>query len=144
MSFVEWNDELSIGIPQVDGEHQNLVAILNLLDEAIQKGKGTRVMGEILTQLVEYTAIHFESEERLMSEAGYPDLEYHKRLHRQLVEKVEKFHLKFTVSGQRISRVMMEFLKYWLSNHILVDDTAFGEFFVAQPQSEPEDTCVLV
>lgn len=72
MSFVEWSEELSVGIPQVDGEHQNLVKCLNLLDEAIKKGKGTRIMGEILSQLVEYTVIHFESEEKLMRDSEYP------------------------------------------------------------------------
>ncbi len=136
MSFVEWSDELCIGIPQVDGEHQNLVKCLNMLDEAIKKGKGSRVMGEILSQLVAYTVIHFESEEILMHGSEYPGMEAHVSQHRQLVEKVEKFQNKFLNSGQRISADMMDFLKYWLSNHILIDDKAFGEYFVEHPDHE--------
>lgn len=136
MSFVEWSEELSVGIPQVDGEHQNLVKCLNLLDEAIKKGKGTRIMGEILSQLVEYTVIHFESEEKLMRDSEYPGLVRHQSQHRQLVEKVERFQQKFVHNGQRITSDMMDFLKYWLANHILVDDMAFGAFFAECPQRE--------
>ena len=139
MSFVAWSDELSVGIPQVDEEHQKLVAILNQLDEAMQSGKGTRVMREILSQLVEYTKIHFASEEQCMDEAGYPKLGVHQTQHRQLVEKVEKFQLKFTVNGQRITRDMMDFLKHWLTNHILIDDKAFGEHY-AGVGKEPVET----
>jgi len=132
MSAVAWSDKLSVGISQVDTEHQNLVGILNQLDEAMRTGKGTRVMGDILMQLIDYTHIHFENEEKLMAEANFPKLERHKTQHRQLMEKVEKFYQKFTTQGKRITKEMMEFLRYWLTNHILVDDMAFGKHCVGQ------------
>ena len=128
MVAVAWSDKLNIGIAKVDEEHQKLVEILNQLDEAMRTGKGSRIMGEILSQLVEYTKFHFASEEELMIEAEYPKLKLHQAQHRQLVEKVEKLNKKFHNSGQRITKETMEFLKYWLTNHILVDDMALGKF----------------
>jgi hemerythrin len=133
MPAVVWNNDLCVGIEQVDNEHQNLVCVLNQLDDAMKKGKGTRVMSEILIQLVQYTKVHFENEEKLMADVEYPKLERHKSQHRQLIEKVEAFYQKFNSQGKRITKEMMDFLKYWLSNHILVDDMAFGKFCVAQP-----------
>ena len=130
MPLITWSDELSIGIPKIDTEHQKLVAILNQLDEAMKTGKGTRVMGDILDQLVEYTQFHFTQEEKQMADADYPDLHLHESQHRQLVEKVVKFQQDFVVSRRRITRDMMAFLKYWLTNHIMVDDKAFGEYYV--------------
>ena len=128
MVAVAWSDKLSVGIPEVDEEHQKLVGIYNQLDEAMRTGKGSRVMGEILTQLIAYTKFHFDSEEGIMLKAEYPKMKLHRSQHRQLVEKVEKFQVKFEKSGLRITREMMEFLRYWLTNHILVDDMAFGQF----------------
>ncbi len=128
MTLIQWNEELCVGINQVDEEHQQLVAIVNQLDEAMTSGKGTRIMGEILAQLVQYTKVHFESEEELMADANFPDLDLHRKQHRQLVQKVEKFQRDFNHSGRRITREMMDFLRYWLANHILVDDKAFGRF----------------
>ncbi len=144
MSLIEWSSELSVGIPQVDQEHQKLVTILNQLDEAVKTGKGSRVMGEILSQLVDYTKTHFAAEEKLMSDAEYPALARHQTQHRQLVEKVEKLQWKFTGSDQRITREMMGFLKYWLSNHILVDDMEFGKFHAEGGGAETVETVETV
>jgi len=130
MPLITWSDELSIGIPKIDTEHQKLVAILNQLDEAMKTGKGTRVMDGILTQLVDYTQFHFSLEEKRMADADYPDLHLHECQHRQLVEKAVKFQQDFVVSRRRITRDMMAFLKYWLTNHIMVDDKAFGKYYV--------------
>ena len=129
MPLITWSDELSIGIPEIDAEHQKLVAILNQLDEAMKTGRGTRIMGNILTQLVDYTGVHFSSEEKQMADADYPDLHLHESQHRQLVEKVERFQQDFIINHRRITRDMMQFLKYWLTNHILVDDKAFGKYY---------------
>jgi len=87
-------------------------------------------MGEILEQLINYTEIHFVSEEKWMDEVSYPDLERHKARHRQLVHKVVKFRHEYFSSGRRITGNMMEFLKYWLTKHILVADKEFGEFYL--------------
>lgn len=141
MALVDWSDKLSIGIPEVDAEHQHLVAILNELDEAMRSGKGTRIMGQILARLLDYTETHFKSEEGLMAESAYPGLALHQTQHRQLMEKAGHLRQKFIGSNQRITREMMDFLKYWLSNHILVDDKAFGEFHVGV-SSRPVDASV--
>lgn len=130
MAEVVWSEKLCIGIQQVDDEHQRLVMVLNQLDEAMRTGKGTRVMSEILAQLVTYTQEHFNSEEELMQECEYTNIKLHQAQHRQLVEKVVKFQEKFDKSGKRITREMMEFLPYWLKNHILVDDLEFAKFYL--------------
>lgn len=133
MAAVNWTNELSIGIPQTDDEHRKLVDILNELDEAMHHGKGTRIMGDILTRLIDYTVVHFKSEEALMEASGYPDRELHVKQHRQLVQKVQRFENEFRNNGRRITKEMMEFLTYWLTNHILIDDMAFGKHFAAHP-----------
>ncbi len=135
MAAIEWSSELSVGIQDVDTEHQNLVRILNDLDEAMRAGKGSRIMEDILTRLLEYTVSHFESEERLMKESEYPKLQLHQSLHRQLVEKAVKLQKTFRNSGRRITRETMDFLKYWLTNHIMVDDMAFGKYYTKRSRA---------
>jgi len=133
MAQVAWSEKLCVGIQQVDDEHQKLVQVLNQLDEAMRNGKGTRVMSEILAELILYTQEHFTSEEGLMAESDYPKMKLHKAQHRQLVEKVVKLQQKFEKSGKRITKEMMEFLTYWLTNHILVDDMAFAAHYKSAP-----------
>ncbi len=87
MGEVAWSNELRIGITQVDDEHKNLVMVLNQLDAAMKAGKETRVMSDILNQLIDYPVHHFASEEKLMEDSGYPKTKLHKAQHKQLVDK---------------------------------------------------------
>ena len=64
-----------------------------------------------------------------MVECEYPKIKLHQAQHRQLVEKVVKLQQKFESSGKRITKEMMQFLTYWLTNHILVDDMEFGKYY---------------
>ncbi len=138
MSQIQWSGEFETGNEQIDTQHQHLVEIVNKFDSALQKGKGRRVMGEILRDLVGYTQEHFTCEEAIMAEAEYSQLKLHQAQHRQLLAKVERFQFDFS-QGKRLSRDMQEFLKYWLMNHIRVDDMAFAASDEATVQSEVED-----
>lgn len=126
MAFIDWTDELATGVGSVDEQHRQLVDIINKFDEAARRGKGSRIMNEILIELIGYTAEHFAHEEQIMAEAGYPQLEKHQSQHRQLLQKVERLQFEFTQQNKRITPDVRDFLKNWLTNHILKDDMAWA------------------
>lgn len=126
MARIEWKKEFETGVALVDEQHRNLVEIINRFEDALQKGKGSRQANEILNELMGYTQEHFATEERLMAEAGYPQLKLHQSQHRQLLQKVERFQFDFNGAGRRITAELHEFLGYWLLTHIQRDDRAFG------------------
>ncbi len=126
MAFIEWNEEFVTGVKSVDDQHRQLVEIVNKFDEASKRGKGSRIMNEILTDLIGYTAEHFAHEERIIVEMGYPKLEAHQKQHRQLLQKVERLQFEFTQQHKRITPEVRDFLKYWLTNHILKEDQAWA------------------
>ncbi len=125
MALIDWTDEFKTGIESVDNQHRKLVEIVNKFDEAAKKGKGSRIMNEILNDLIGYTTEHFADEEKLMEDAGYTNLKQHKSQHRQLLQKVERLQFEFDQQGKRITTEVRDFLKYWLINHILKEDKAY-------------------
>jgi len=127
MAFIEWTEQFTLNIPQIDDQHRRLVDIVNKFDDAAQKGHGSRIMSEILNDLVGYTQEHFNFEEHLMQEAGYPKFDLHQSQHRQLLQKIERFQFDFNNGGRRITPHVREFLKYWLTSHILKEDLAYAE-----------------
>ena len=136
MAQIEWKAEYATGVQIVDEQHQHLVEIINKFEEALQRGKGSKQMNEILNDLAGYTQEHFATEERLMLEAEYPQLSLHASQHRQLLQKLERYQFEFNGMGRRITAEMHEFLAYWLITHILRDDKAFGPCLTQVPVAD--------
>jgi hemerythrin len=126
MAFIDWNEDYVVDRGPIDEQHRHLVEIVNKLEEANRRAKGSRIMGEIINDLMGYTQEHFSFEEQLMEEVGYPDLKKHQSQHRQLIQKLEKFQFDFSSQGKRITGEMKDFLKYWLTSHILKEDQAYA------------------
>lgn len=103
--------------------------MINELHEAMRAGRGREVMSEILQGLVDYTKYHFSTEERYMALHGYPEYQHHRSEHKIFVDKVMEFQRELDSGSLLLSLDVMDFLKNWLSNHILVKDKKYAPFF---------------
>lgn len=128
MSLMAWNDSLSIKVKQVDDQHKKLVDMVNELHDAMKEGKGNEVLGKILTGLINYTATHFATEEKLMAQYGYPESPGHKSEHEKLVKQVVELQNNFKAGKAILTLDVMMFLKGWLVKHIQGDDRKFGAY----------------
>ena len=132
MTLVKWNDSLSVKVSEIDRQHQNLVGMLNDLNDAMQQGKGTDVLGKIINSLVAYAGIHFRTEEKYFDKFGYPEADTHKKEHADFAKKVGEFKTGFEAGKFGLSLEVMNFLSDWLQNHIKVVDKQYGPFFNAK------------
>ena len=127
MAFINWSEEFITGIASIDDQHRHLVDLVNKFEEASRRGRGSRVMADILNDLVGYTQEHFAHEERIMAESGFPATAQHTARHRQLLQKVERFQYEFEHEGRRVTAEVRDLLRYWINSHILQDDMAYAE-----------------
>ncbi len=130
-NFIEWSEELSVGIKEFDEQHKVLVELINRIHVAIEEKHGSDVVISTLSELADYTNIHFTVEESLMNILGYPDYEEHKDIHDELLEHVVELQKKVASGKSSISFELMHFLKSWLSKHILEEDMKYTGFFLA-------------
>ena len=132
MAFFEWNDTYSVQVREIDSQHKKLVAILNDLFEAMHAGQGRDALERVLNDLARYTRIHFAFEERLMAEYGYPEFLAHKQVHAKMAEKVRDLTRQYR-AGTLFNPVQVSnFLKNWLSMHIMETDKKYAAFFQSQ------------
>jgi len=133
MSLIEWNDCLKLGIAVVDRQHERLVGIINRLHEATMEGRGADVIGEIMDELIIYTATHFSMEEKYFAQFEYADAEEHKREHDALIEKVSAFANEFETAlrGSRsdLAKELLQFLQIWWRYHMMETDSKFVALF---------------
>jgi hemerythrin len=128
MPLLNWNESYSVKIAQIDSQHKKLVDIINDLHDSMKTGKSKEVLGKILNQLIDYTANHFKTEEDLFDKYGYPDNIVHKRQHSDLVDQVLKFKSNFVSGKSVISIDLMNFLRDWLTQHIVGSDKKYTLF----------------
>ncbi|MFQ3574504.1 MAG: bacteriohemerythrin [Thermodesulfovibrionales bacterium] len=132
MAFVVWGDEYKLNIAEIDAQHKKLFEMVNDLHSAIKTGKGRDLLGDILSKLLIYCDTHFITEERYMKNYGYPEYIQHKKQHDDLTRQTKDFHDKFKENNSDITLDLMDFLKNWLHNHILVVDKRFGLYLTAR------------
>jgi hemerythrin len=130
MAFIEWNDSLSVGVNEIDLQHQKLIGIINELHDAMRLGKGNDVLGKIIKGLVSYAGTHFLTEEKYFDQFGYPEAGSHKGEHSAFAQKVAEFKDGFDAGKVALSINVMNFLSNWLRNHIKVVDKKYGPFFI--------------
>lgn len=128
--FVEWSNQLSMGIEEIDAQHQVLVDLLNQVHETIQQHHSMVVTRNIITKLEEYTRIHFAVEESLMRILHYPQYEQHKEEHETLIGQLGELRAKLEVGKATVNFELANFLKGWLTNHIMEVDKAYTSYFL--------------
>ena len=126
--LMPWSSNLSVNIKQIDDQHKKLVGMVNELHKAMKLKKSNSVMGAILDRLVDYTASHFATEEKLFAQFGYPEEKAHVELHRKLVVQVVDIQKKFKAGDAMLSMELMTFLKEWLVKHIQGTDKKYSSF----------------
>lgn len=128
MSFFPWEDRYRLGYDPIDRQHERLVELVNALYEAMYAGEGKAVLARTLEELLAYTGSHFKAEERLMARVGFPDLAEHRRVHQRMAGHVGELKAKYD-AGELSSPVQISnFLKKWLTRHILGTDHKLKPF----------------
>lgn len=128
MSLIDWNNNYSVNVKEIDDQHKKLIDLINKLYEEMRKGHGKDALSGVLKELVEYTKYHFAKEEKLLEKYNYPNLAAHKKEHEELTKKVEEINEKIASGKMVISSNVLTFLKDWLNNHILVDDKGYSTY----------------
>jgi len=127
---IDWQERWSIGNQLIDLQHQELLKRLNELVFACTDEKMVDYIPEALSFLVNYTVTHFDDEEALQKECGFPYYKQHKQMHEKIKVKVGKLVEKYKKSGSSIElrddlyRVLMA----WLVHHLEVDDRKIGDY----------------
>lgn len=129
MALIEWKKDYAVDIAEIDLQHRRLVDLLNALHDAMRQGKGNEAVGKILKDTIAYTQTHFATEEKIMRASGYPDLEAHLREHADLVAKAQDVAKRFeTQKGAAVTIEVLNFLRDWLTKHILGTDKKYAPF----------------
>ncbi|MEO8408928.1 MAG: hemerythrin family protein [Propionivibrio sp.] len=113
---IRWAAELEIGDAQIDAEHRAIITLLNAIIDA-NEDDDRRRLAELLEQLGDQTATHFQNEERWMANISHKLLDEHRAEHQRLLDEyanqVEEFR-----NGSISAEFLCRFIYRWFVHHI--------------------------
>ncbi len=125
MAFMEWNEQLSTGIKEIDDQHKKLIDQINILHSAMHERKAKDVMGKILEELKAYTKYHFTTEEKSFEKYNYSEKILHTKKHNELIKQLDEIMEQYNAGSMTISIPLLNFLNKWISEHIQKDDMKY-------------------
>ncbi len=127
---VTWNDEMSVGIPEVDEDHKHFIFLINEFNRSITIGMSPEEIKNRLQLIVDDAERHFAQEERLFNEWQYPDTDTHAALHAQALKSLQDIMKNFTPYGHDSAWTNAGLgIRDVLINHIVSGDMKYAEFY---------------
>jgi len=125
-----WNPNLETGHAKIDEQHRQLFNTLNKMATAFLEERGGEVVLDTLAFLTDYTVMHFETEENLMTKHNYPDFIAHKQCHGYFKDIVSDLTKRLHDEGPSEDLVVTitAVIGDWLISHIRVDDIKMASF----------------
>ncbi len=126
---LQWTQALSVGIPEIDEQHQELFRRVDRVLTAASNGDAPEVT-RMLGFLREYVEFHFAAEEVFMQNQTYPGIDAHKAEHAHLVSQVNLVAEEHRHTGPAPALVarMHHLLADWLKTHVALTDLAMARF----------------
>ena len=128
--MVEWQEDLAIGVLEIDIQHKLLFEKVNSFLEACQSEADSDTVHRLFWFLEAYAVTHFRDEEKLMQTLAYPDYLPHRKQHLAFAQEIGKVKERLQAEGPTQSLVsgMSRFISDWLIQHISHMDRAIGHF----------------
>jgi hemerythrin len=126
--YIVWNEKNNIGVPIIDEQHRGIVIAINSLYYFINEKRVNKALQPTLTILKQYTKLHFMTEEKLMKDANYPDVEEHILIHKKLKEKTNKISIDSVLRTDSVT--VLRFLREWWLSHINKEDRKYAPYVI--------------
>ena len=122
---IDWNIQWESGNEEIDQQHRELVDIggrlINLSYEVVGKQEVLYQLDRLLNHLVE----HFETEESILTQIGYPDLISHAAIHKDLVKKALQIKEDYMTGEIKASAFFSFVVDDVIYGHMVSEDTKY-------------------
>lgn len=128
---LSWRAAYECGQPVIDAQHRGLFDDANRLLVAILEQRPDDEVTVLIDALVDHVVQHFQDEEALIAEAGFPGALEHATIHRTLLDKAADVTNRYQAGTVSVGE-LFQFLVYELvARHMLGADREFFAFVKA-------------
>ncbi len=124
LTRLEWSPQFEVGIRFMDGQHRQMLDLVNRVLDGVERGAGLGEPVEALRDLLRLTEHHFYAEETRMAEHD-ANADRHRAEHRELLGSLRGFTDRLDAGSAGPCSV---FLRDWLLRHIESTDRPLAAF----------------
>jgi len=126
---LDWDESLSMDIPEIDAEHKHFIMLVNQLNEAIIDRMDTEEVNKCMRAILDDAASHFAHEEILFRQWDYPDTEEHASRHAEILSVLQDIMNEFErkKTGYDCIDAGLK-IKQALIQHLLTEDMKYRDY----------------
>jgi hemerythrin len=128
VTLLTWSHDCIIGVQAMDDQHGVLMDTLNELRRMLVRGTNRRDICLQLERLIEFTQMHFHSEERLLKQQDFPGVEEHRTAHNALLARLYTALEQVNREDPVHFSSLLEFLPAWYHEHVEEVDQPYGQW----------------
>lgn len=122
MILIDWSDEFEVGVPAVDHEHRELIALINRLHDDLLAGGSDVTISLYLWEIYARISAHFALEERIMRDARYDRYAEHKADHERLLDEIRDIMDDYEDHRHYEDAALAQRLRDWFGVHFRTHD----------------------
>lgn len=127
-SIPDWTPSLSMSNPEIDQQHQQLIAMARAAIVSFEQGTDSaEKFHTLLNDLAVFAAMHFDTEERLLIKNGCPTLDSHRAEHERYREQLIEIMLK-AMAKDLDKASLTHVLVDWITHNLLETDVASRDY----------------
>ena len=119
------------------GEHEVQVRLLRAVEALLERQGNSEALSDALAQLVDYTSVHFLSEQLLMRLYSYPQHDAHAIHHTELLERLQALRDEVESEQTGAAGPSLNSLRRSILDHIANEDSAFSRYLADLNETYP-------
>jgi hemerythrin len=124
--IIEWNEEITSGIEEIDRQHKQIISLLNQIVYYYETPESSK---ELISSLLEFSKViheHFDFEEKLLAEYGYKGLKNHKAGHEEISDMINSVIMPAMLDEEAdIPAEPIISIVRWFENHLKTEDARY-------------------
>lgn len=126
---VKWSTRLETGHIRIDNQHKMLINKIVEFKDACESGQPRGDIVRMFLFIDAYVKEHFILEESYMLSKDYPELDKHRKIHRNLEEEYQKLLYLLMKEGEpALLAKTNKFLDEWWKEHVMQADKKMVKF----------------
>jgi len=122
---IEWDERLSVNIPEVDELQKKMFALLNVLIDLKENDAAAKECSNMVAEINEYSRYFFSKEEEYLRKCKYPEVGSHAKEHRQFIKTTISLRRQVAEDKNNLTFELIKEMRDWLVDHIITTDLMY-------------------